>query len=350
MKNVAPMHSAVKNSRNGIRPAPRSENAPRIGETRALMPTLTTTAIGQPGVPVALAEPRRRGTARSRRTRPRTRRSCWRSRTGPTRRGRRPGRSGSVRPARGRRAGDRSDPRGVGGARHRPMIAGAGRVGFAHDRGIAHPDPPGEPAAAPDADRRASVPGDRPAPDLRQRRAGQGARSDRRAAVGRHPGPGRGSTRPARSSSMTTASRWPTSRRSSTRSPTRSGRPALVLDGFLTKQAIQTGGRRLPVVGRVAEHGLVHRPAPQPGGRHRSPCARRRSQAKTFKHRGRDRLRRDGPAVARRHVAPRRPAARAAPPARERARRIGRGPDRDLRPAADRPRGSARGRPRASPA
>ena len=30
------------------------------------------------------------------------------------------------------------------------MIDGAGRVGFAHDRGIAHPDPPGEPAAAPD--------------------------------------------------------------------------------------------------------------------------------------------------------------------------------------------------------
>ena len=45
MKNVAPMHSAVKNSRNGIRPVPRSESAPRTGETRALIPTLMTTAI-----------------------------------------------------------------------------------------------------------------------------------------------------------------------------------------------------------------------------------------------------------------------------------------------------------------
>ena len=51
MKNVVPMHRAVKNSRNGIRPAPRSENAPRIGETRALMPTLATTAMDSQAFP-----------------------------------------------------------------------------------------------------------------------------------------------------------------------------------------------------------------------------------------------------------------------------------------------------------
>ncbi len=44
MKNVAPMHSAVKPSRYGIRRPPRSENAPRIGDTSALMPTLIATA------------------------------------------------------------------------------------------------------------------------------------------------------------------------------------------------------------------------------------------------------------------------------------------------------------------
>ena len=60
MKNVAPMHSAVKNSRNGIRRPPRSENAPRIGDTRALMPTLTTIASDRSDVAVALAELRGR--------------------------------------------------------------------------------------------------------------------------------------------------------------------------------------------------------------------------------------------------------------------------------------------------
>ncbi len=56
MKNVAPMHSAVKNSRNGIRPVPRSESAPRTGETRALIPTLMTTAIDSHAFPSRLAE------------------------------------------------------------------------------------------------------------------------------------------------------------------------------------------------------------------------------------------------------------------------------------------------------
>ena len=51
MKNVAPMHNAVKNSRNGMRPGPRSENAPRIGETSALIPTLTTIAIDSHRLP-----------------------------------------------------------------------------------------------------------------------------------------------------------------------------------------------------------------------------------------------------------------------------------------------------------
>ena len=51
MKNVATMHMAVKNRRNGIRPPPRSEKAPRIGDTRALMPTLTTIAIDSSALP-----------------------------------------------------------------------------------------------------------------------------------------------------------------------------------------------------------------------------------------------------------------------------------------------------------
>ena len=51
MKNVAPMHSAVKNRRNGIRRPPRSENAPRIGDTSALRPTLTTIAIESTTLP-----------------------------------------------------------------------------------------------------------------------------------------------------------------------------------------------------------------------------------------------------------------------------------------------------------
>ena len=51
MKNVEPMHSSVKNNRNGIRRPPRSENAPRIGETRALSPTLTTIAIDRKAFP-----------------------------------------------------------------------------------------------------------------------------------------------------------------------------------------------------------------------------------------------------------------------------------------------------------
>ena len=94
-------------------------------------------------------------------------------------------------------------------------------------------------------------------------------------------------------------------------------------------------GRRLPVVGRVAEHGLVHRAAPQSGRRHPGP-ARGGARGEDLQGRGRGRLRRHGPALARRHVAPRRPAPRAAPAARERARRIGRGPARGLRPSADR--------------
>ena len=51
MKNVAAMHSAVNASRNGIRRPPRSENAPRIGETRALMPTLMTIASDRTRLP-----------------------------------------------------------------------------------------------------------------------------------------------------------------------------------------------------------------------------------------------------------------------------------------------------------
>jgi hypothetical protein len=51
MKNVVAMHSSVKNSRNGMRPGPRSEKAPRIGDTSALMPTLITTAIDNRALP-----------------------------------------------------------------------------------------------------------------------------------------------------------------------------------------------------------------------------------------------------------------------------------------------------------
>src|SRR5919106_11997 len=43
MANVEPMHSAVKSRRNGIRRPPRSEIAPRIGDTTALSPTLSAT-------------------------------------------------------------------------------------------------------------------------------------------------------------------------------------------------------------------------------------------------------------------------------------------------------------------
>ncbi len=51
MKNVVATHRAVKNSRNGIRPDPRSDSAPRIGETIALSPTLATTAIDSRTLP-----------------------------------------------------------------------------------------------------------------------------------------------------------------------------------------------------------------------------------------------------------------------------------------------------------
>jgi hypothetical protein len=43
MKSVEVMHSAVNSSRNGIRRPPRSEIAPRIGDTSALTPTLSAT-------------------------------------------------------------------------------------------------------------------------------------------------------------------------------------------------------------------------------------------------------------------------------------------------------------------
>ena len=42
MNEVAPTHNAVNASRNGRRWPPRSESAPRTGETMALSPTLTT--------------------------------------------------------------------------------------------------------------------------------------------------------------------------------------------------------------------------------------------------------------------------------------------------------------------
>ena len=44
MKKVATMHSAVNSSRNGMRRPPRSDSAPRIGETIALIPTLSANA------------------------------------------------------------------------------------------------------------------------------------------------------------------------------------------------------------------------------------------------------------------------------------------------------------------
>ncbi len=44
MKNVLPMHSSVKASRNGMRRPPRSEMAPRNGEIAAFKPTLATMA------------------------------------------------------------------------------------------------------------------------------------------------------------------------------------------------------------------------------------------------------------------------------------------------------------------
>ena len=43
MKKVAAMHCTVKSRRKGIRRPPRSDRAPRIGDTIALMPTLTAT-------------------------------------------------------------------------------------------------------------------------------------------------------------------------------------------------------------------------------------------------------------------------------------------------------------------
>ena len=45
------MHSAVNPSRNGIRRPPRSENAPRTGDTAALMPTLITIASDSTTLP-----------------------------------------------------------------------------------------------------------------------------------------------------------------------------------------------------------------------------------------------------------------------------------------------------------
>src|SRR3954468_6970388 len=50
---VGPMHSAVKASRNGRRRPPRSESAPRTGDTIALSPTLTMIAIDSTACPVA---------------------------------------------------------------------------------------------------------------------------------------------------------------------------------------------------------------------------------------------------------------------------------------------------------
>ena len=111
------MHSAVKNSRNGIRRPPRSLSAPRIGETIALRATLTATAIETTSLPSR--SPNRlpsSPTARSRSTRPRTRRSCSRSRTAPRR-------AGSARPAAGRERSEgpaeataAGPPRSPGGA------------------------------------------------------------------------------------------------------------------------------------------------------------------------------------------------------------------------------------------
>ena len=51
MKKVAPMHTAVKKSRKGIRRPPRSDKAPRIGETSALIPTLTAIATDSSRLP-----------------------------------------------------------------------------------------------------------------------------------------------------------------------------------------------------------------------------------------------------------------------------------------------------------
>ena len=48
------MHISVNSSRNGSRrPPPRSDSAPRIGDTTALMPTLTTIARLKASCPVA---------------------------------------------------------------------------------------------------------------------------------------------------------------------------------------------------------------------------------------------------------------------------------------------------------
>ena len=47
------MHSAVNASRNGSRRPPRSESAPRTGDTRALIPTLTMIAMLRTACPVA---------------------------------------------------------------------------------------------------------------------------------------------------------------------------------------------------------------------------------------------------------------------------------------------------------
>ena len=51
MKNVAPMHRAVKPSRKGIRRPPQSENAPRTGDTAAFSATLMMIASDSTTLP-----------------------------------------------------------------------------------------------------------------------------------------------------------------------------------------------------------------------------------------------------------------------------------------------------------
>ena len=140
----------------------------------------------------------------------------------------------------------------------------------------------------PQIDRRASVPGDRPAPGLRQRRAGQGRSTRSSSRCGSGSGSSPASTRPARSSSTTTASRWPAS--TTIVDALADGRPGdrRRLDGFLTKQTIAR-----PAVavyrGRTSRRaiGLVHRAAPQSSGRHRWPCDEEALAARRPSDRGR---------------------------------------------------------------
>ena len=111
---------------------------------------------------------------------------------------------------------------------------------------------------------------------------------------------------------------------------------ALVVDGFVTKQGGTSAPRRLPDGRGAAVDGARCSGCAATARWTRSSSRRRRSHDVAFEPADEVRLIVDRPAVARRGVAPRHPAARAPAAARERPGRIGPRPGRGLRPAADR--------------